>query len=270
MKNSNIEWTTHTWNPATGCTQVSPGCDNCYAKAIAEPKRGSPAFPNGFDVTLRPHKLKDPLKWKDPARIFVNSMSDLFHRDIPNDFLTHVWETMLAADHHIYQVLTKRPHRAAHLIEELELPLPPHIWIGTSVEDQRFADNRIPALLGIPAPVRWLSCEPLLGPLDLARYLADGIGWVIDGGESGGGRRPADPDWFRAIRDDCVSAQVPYLHKQGNNYRPGRDRELDGLTWDQYPALDHPALAEIQSPPTLADLEHPTLPGRSGAGGLGF
>ena len=245
MKNSNIEWTTHTWNPATGCTQVSPGCDNCYALAIAEPKRGTPAFPQGFDVTLRPHKIKDPLKWKDPARIFVNSMSDLFHRDIPNDYLSAVWETMLAADHHIYQVLTKRPHRAAHLIRELDLPVPPHIWIGTSVETQQFADNRIPALLSIDAPVRWLSCEPLLGPLDLARYLADGIGWVIDGGESGGSRRPADPDWFRTIRDDCLSAQVPYLHKQGNNYRPGKDRELDGRAWDQYPALDHPALADL-------------------------
>ena len=111
MKNSKIGWTTHTWNPVSGCTQVSPGCDNCYAKAIAEPKRGTPAFPKGFDLTLRPHKLRDPLKWKDPARIFVNSMSDLFHRDIPDDYLVSVWETMLAADHHIYQVLTKRPHR---------------------------------------------------------------------------------------------------------------------------------------------------------------
>ena len=244
MKNSAIEWTTHTWNPVSGCTQVSPGCDNCYALAIAEPKRGTKAFPQGFDLTLRPHKLRDPLKWKEPARIFVNSMSDLFHRDIPRDYLAQVWDTMLAADHHVYQVLTKRPHRAAQLIREMGLPVPAHVWIGASVENQVFADNRIPALLDIPAPVRWLSCEPLLGPLDLTPFL-DGLRWVVDGGESGRGRRPADPDWFRMIRDDCLASGVPYLHKQGNHLYPGRDRELDGRTWDQYPDLDHPALADL-------------------------
>ncbi len=245
MRDSKIQWTTHTWNVATGCTQISPGCDNCYAEAIAEPKRSSPAFPQGFDVT-RPHKLKDPIKWTAPARIFVNSMSDLFHRDIPRDFLAQIWETMLTADQHVYQVLTKRPHRAANLIKEMQLPLPPHLWIGTSVENQRFGNNRIPALLAIPAAVRWLSCEPLLGPLDLTRHLANGINRVIDGGESGSGRRPADPDWFRAIRDDCVAAGAPYFHKQGNHHFPGRDRELDGSTWNQYPALDHPALADLR------------------------
>ena len=186
MKNSKIEWTDATWNPVTGCSQVSPGCDNCYALQIAERKRGTRAFPVGFDVQLRPHKLLDPLRWKKPARIFVNSMSDLFHRDIPKDHLVQIWDTMVMADWHIYQILTKRPHRAAHLIGELELPLPEHIWIGTSVENQVFADNRIPALLSIEAPVRWLSCEPLLGPLSLAPWLAHGgIQWVIDGGESG-------------------------------------------------------------------------------------
>ena len=245
MKNSKIGWTSHSWNPVSGCTQISPGCDHCYAKRIAERWRGT-AFPNGFGVTLRPHKLKEPLKlWKEPARVFVNSMSDLFHRAVPNDFLSAVWETMLEGDHHVYQVLTKRPHRAAHLIRELELPLPPHIWIGTSVETQQFVENRVPALRGISSPVRWLSCEPLLGPLDLARYLEGGIAWVVDGGESGADRFPADLDWFRRIRDACVAAQVPYLHKQGNHHHPGRDRELDGRTWDQYPALEHPALAKL-------------------------
>ena len=244
MKNSNIEWTTHTWNPTTGCSQVSPGCDNCYALAIAEQKRGTKAFPQGFDMTLRPHKLRDPLKWKEPARVFVNSMSDLFHRDVPRDYLAQVWETMLLAEHHVFQVLTKRPHRAAQLIREMGLPVPAHIWIGASVETQQFADNRVPALLDIPAPVRWLSCEPLLGPLDLTPYL-DGLSWVVDGGESSRNRRLADYGWFRRIRDDCLQAGVPYLHKQGNHLYPGRDRDLDGRTWEQYPKLKHPALAGL-------------------------
>ena len=244
MKNSNIEWTTHTWNPTTGCSQVSPGCDNCYALAIAEQKRGTKAFPQGFDMTLRPHKLRDPLKWKEPARIFVNSMSDLFHREVPRDYLAQVWDIMLAADHHVFQVLTKRPHRAAQLIREMGLPVPDHIWIGASVETQQFADNRIPALLEIPAPVRWLSCEPLLGSVDLTPYL-DGLSWVVDGGESGRNRRLADYGWFRRIRDDCLQAGVPYLHKQGNHLYPGRDRDLDGRTWEQYPNLKHPALAGL-------------------------
>ena len=244
MKNSNIEWTTHTWNPTTGCSQVSPGCDNCYALAIAEQKRGTKAFPQGFDMTLRPHKLRDPLKWKEPARIFVNSMSDLFHREVPRDYLAQVWDSMLAADHHVFQVLTKRPHRAAQLIREMGLPVPDHIWIGASVETQQFADNRIPALLEIPAPVRWLSCEPLLGSVDLTPYL-DGLSWVVDGGESGRNRRLADYGWFRRIRDDCLQAGVPYLHKQGNHLYPGRDRDLDGRTWEQYPNLKHPALAGL-------------------------
>ena len=235
MKNSNIGWTDHTWNPVTGCTQVSPGCDRCYAKAIAEQRRG-PAFPSGFDITLRPHKLREPAKWREPAMVFVNSMSDLFHRNIPNDYLAEIWATMVDVDRHVYQVLTKRPHRMAHLIRLLSLPMPSHIWVGTSVENQTFADNRIPALLSVPAPMRWLSCEPLLGPVDLAPYVADGgMSWVVDGGESGSGRRPADYDWFRGIRDACAEASVPYFHKQGNAHRPGQDRELDGRTWDQYP-----------------------------------
>ena len=241
MKNSEIGWTTHTWNPVTGCTQVSPGCDNCYAMAIAENKRGTKAFPDGFDITLRGHKLLEPLTWRDPALVFVNSMSDLFHAGIPTDFLAGIWNTMLKADRHIYQVLSKRPHRAARVIQEMRLPLPEHIWIGTSIEYQTLAESRIPALLSIPSAVRWLSCEPLLGPLDLAEYLPD-LEWVVDGGESGPRRRPADYSWFRSIRDQCATAGVPYLHKQGNHRYPGRDRELDGRTWDEYPSVHHPAL----------------------------
>jgi protein gp37 len=161
-------------------------------------------------------------------------MSDLFHRDIPVDYLKQVWEIMIEAPQHIYQILTKRPHRAAHLISRLGLPLPRQIWLGVSVENQTFANNRIPALLSIPAAVRFLSCEPLLGPLDLTRYLP-GIQWVIDGGESGPDRRPADYDWFRSIRDQAIMSGVPYYHKQGNSRYSDSDKVLDGVIWHQYP-----------------------------------
>ena len=233
MENSKISWTDNSWNPVTGCTQVSPGCDNCYAKRIAEQKRG-PAFPKGFDITLRPHKLRDPLKWKEPKLIFVNSMSDLFHRDIPQDYLSQVWATMCQADWHTYQVLTKRAHRMAHLIKTLNLPTPPHIWLGVSAENQQMADSRIPPLLTIPAPVRFISAEPLLGPIDLTPYLS-GLAWVIDGGESGSGRRPAEMDWFRSLRDQCDKSGVAYYHKQGNAHMSGRDVELDGVIRHAYP-----------------------------------
>jgi protein gp37 len=220
----------------------------------------------GFDVQLRPNKLHDPATWRAPRRIFVNSMSDLFHRAIPDDYLAQIWAVMTnEAPHHIYQILTKRPHRAAMRIRTLGLPLPPHIWIGTSVENQQFADNRIPALLSIPARVRFLSCEPLLGPVDLSEHLprvnacqtyvsspetrdalqslvsavsrkmGPTIDWVIAGGESGAKRRPLDADWVRAIRDQCLQAYVPFFYKQGSALAPGHDRELDGRTWNQFP-----------------------------------
>ena len=249
MKNSHIDWTDHTWNPVTGCTQVSPGCDNCYALAIAEPRRGLPSFPQGFDVTLRPHKLRDPLKWKAPGMIFVNSMSDLFHKDIPPEYVGQIWQTMMAATHHVFQVLTKRPHRAAQLIDRMGLPLPPHIWLGVSAENQQLADNRITALLQIPSAVPWVSAEPLLGPLDLTPFL-DRLKWVVDGGESGNGRRPADPDWFRSLRDQCQEYGVSFFHKQGNHRYPGRDRELDGRTWDEYPDVSRIQLAHPSPTPS--------------------
>lgn len=251
-----IEWTDYVWNPFSGCVKVSPGCDHCYAETLAERYRGSKAFPNGFDLTYRPKKLLDPYSWKKPCKIFVNSMSDLFLGSVSRTYLKTIWATMLGADWHIYQILTKRPIVAARLIKDLDLELAPHIWLGVSVENQEWADTRIPQLLDIPAAVRFLSCEPLLGPVDLARWLwCEGcvddpgwsggiyelpcvnpqIKWVITGGESGPGRRPADPDWFRSIRDQCVAAGVPYLHKQGNAHWPGQDRFLDGRTWDEYP-----------------------------------
>ena len=233
-KNSGIAWTTHTWNPVTGCTQVSPGCDHCYALAIAERFRGGKAWPNGFDVTLRPHRLDEPLRWRDPAYVFVNSMSDLFHKNIPDDYLRQVWDVMLRADQHTYQVLTKRAHRMVHKIQTLSLPVPAHIWLGVSAEDQRMADSRIMCLLGVPASVHWVSVEPLLGPVDLRHYL-EGLDWVVAGGESGPGRRPMDYAWARSLRDQCRDFGVPFFYKQGNALRPGQDDELDGRIHQELP-----------------------------------
>ncbi len=235
---SKIEWTDATWNPVTGCTKVSPGCDNCYAERIAEQRRGTKAFPIGFDLQLRPHKLREPSKWKEPRRVFVNSMSDLFHRGVPDAYLRQVWETMIEVDHHIYEVLTKRPHRMAHKVRELGLETAPHIWLGTSIESQRWADNRLPALVSIGCPgdagVRFVSAEPLLGPLDLTPWL-DSLVWVIPGGESGPGRRPMEYDWARGLRDQCQDAGTAFFYKQGNAYRSGSDRYLDGRIWDELP-----------------------------------
>ena len=230
-----ISWTTHTWNPVSGCTEVSPGCDHCYARTHSERFRGSKAFPRGFDVTLRPHKLREPLKWKEPARIFVNSMSDLWHRQIPDEFIKSVWNTMLEADHHVYQVLTKRPDRMEHKIAELGLQLAPHIWLGVSAENQKFADARVPVLLRVSAAVRFVSAEPLLGAVDFRQWLPD-VNWIIVGGESGPGRRPMDYDWARSIRDQCAERGVAFFYKQGNAFRPGRDDVLDGRVHHEYPA----------------------------------
>ena len=233
-KNSGIAWTTHTWNPVTGCTQVSPGCDNCYALAIAERFRGGKAWPRGFDLTLRPHRLDEPLHWRKPAYVFVNSMSDLFHKDIPDDYLRQVWDVMMRADQHTYQVLTKRAHRMVHKIRTLSLPVPAHIWLGVSAEDQRMADSRISCLLDVPASVHWVSAEPLLGPVDLGEYL-EGLDWVVVGGESGPGRRPMDYAWARSLRDQCRDAGVAFFYKQGNALRPGQDDELDGRIHQEMP-----------------------------------
>jgi protein gp37 len=233
--NSTIEWTDATWNPVTGCTQVSPGCDHCYALAFAERFRGVPNHPyeQGFDLRLWPERLELPLRWKKPRRIFVNSMSDLFHADVPDEFVRAVFDTMVRADQHIYQVLTKRPQRLARLASSL--PWPDHIWAGVSVESNAYA-WRADFLRRVPAAVRFISAEPLLGPindLDL-----DGIHWVITGGESGPAHRPCNPDWVREARDRCLSAEVAYFHKQwgGRTSKIG-GRELDGRTWDQMPAV---------------------------------
>ncbi|MEV8033945.1 phage Gp37/Gp68 family protein [Streptomyces sp. NPDC086182] len=285
---SKIEWTDATWNVVTGCEKVSPGCDNCYAETFAERWRGTPGhhFETGFDVTLRPERLTLPLRWRKRKRVFVNSMSDLFHKDIPDEYIARTFAVMALTPQHTYQVLTKRhgrmrsvltdactcgnghvpgvhfrsamawavskanPDRIPGLPEDAEqrvynAPWPlPNVWLGVSVEDQKRADLRIPALLNTPAAVRFLSCEPLLGPVDLKQAVRTmgserghgltasyvhagdccrrfhGIDWVIVGGESGRGARPMAPQWATSLRDQCAEADVPFFFKQWGEYAP--------------------------------------------------
>lgn len=238
-KDSTIEWTESTWNPVTGCTKVSPGCAHCYAETFAERFRGVLGHPYevGFDLTLRPERLELPLHWREPRRVFVNSMSDLFHEGVPENYIAKVFATMERAHWHTFQVLTKRPERAAAIGDDLCWP--PNVWLGTSIELQRWT-TRLDSLRRTPAAVRFLSCEPLLGPLDLDLSLVD---WVIVGGESGHGARRMDPDWARGIREQCRAAQVPFFFKQWGAYdssgkRVGKKkagRQLDGRYWNEYP-----------------------------------
>lgn len=213
---------------------MSPGCDHCYARTFSERFRGVSGhhFEQGFDLRLWPERLELPLRWKRPRRIFVNSMSDLFHRDVPDDFIKRVFETMARADWHVYQVLTKRSHRLAELSSQL--PWPSHIWAGVSVESDRYL-WRMDHLRQVPAQVRFISAEPLLGPLhglDLDR-----IHWVITGGESGHFSRKCEDTWVRDIRDKCLESRVAFFHKQWGGRTPkANGRVLDGRTWEQYPA----------------------------------
>src|SRR5678816_4042832 len=205
---SAIEWTDATWNPATGCTKVSPGCKNCYAERLAARLKamGNPRYLNGFDVTLHHDQLELPLKWKSPRRVFVNSMSDLFHEDIPYQFILKAFEVMVQAHWHTFQVLTKRAERLAALTRDL--PWATNIWQGVSVEDQD-RTWRIEHLRNVPAAVRFLSIEPLLGRI--RRLDLNQIGWVIVGGESGHGFRGVKPDWVREIKDNCIEADVAFF-----------------------------------------------------------
>ncbi|QIJ62591.1 phage Gp37/Gp68 family protein [Streptomyces sp. JB150] len=291
MTTTKIEWADRVWNPVTGCTKVSPGCDNCYAENIARRFAGSKAFPDGFSVTLHEERLNQPFRWKKAARVFVNSMSDLFHDDVPDLFITQVFDVMEAGlnRRHTFLILTKRHARMRSFMQARQKAkqeyaakfddcptegmrnspaardararaarLPANIWLGVSVENQRWADIRIPALMETPAAVRFLSCEPLLGPVDLTRWLrpvpdcghvtpedgtcghpdaftpechrrADcparsrpedwhGLDWVIAGGESGPRARPMHPAWARQLRDDCDVAGVPFFFKQHGEY----------------------------------------------------
>ena len=261
--NTGIEWTDATWNPTTGCTKVSAGCDNCYAEELAnrlladsytkqlpvvdtQKNREDPFAPR-----IWPERLSKPAEWSEPRRVFVDSMSDLFHKDFPEEFVRHCFEVMLSIDRHVYQVLTKRPARAARFINEKyadlfpEGGLPDHIWIGTSVENQE-VDYRIRHLADVRAQVRFLSCEPLIGPLDLeGTGFADGIHWVIVGGESGPERRPMRKCWVETIRDQCVEAGVAFFFKQWGGRTPkSNGRQLDGREWNEMP-VQRTTVAEV-------------------------
>ena len=245
---SAIEWTDATWNPVTGCTEVSPGCDNCYARTFAERWRGIPGhhFEQGFDLRLWSNRLEYPLKWKKPRRIFVNSMSDLFHKDVPDEFVLEVFEVMVRANWHTFQVLTKRPARLVRLISKISERVarvtnqvnswPQNIWIGVSVETLDY-HWRIDYLREVPSSVRFVSAEPLLGSLrDI--NLAD-IHWVIVGGESGANHRECDPAWVRELRNLCQDRGVAFFFKQwGGKTSKSGGRLLDGRTWDEYPDLN--------------------------------
>ena len=260
-----IEWTDASWNAVTGCDHVSAGCDHCYAEALSLRLQamGQPKYAAGFAVRIHEKDLTLPLKWKAPRRIFVNSMSDQWHVAVPREFTDRMFAVMAMSPQHTFQVLTKRPQRAANYLDDPEtknrirdhlyglvdsggkrvawpydahMPWPlPNVWIGTSVEDSRVA-HRIDALRKCPAAVRFLSCEPLIGPLPLLDL--SGIGWVIAGGESGTGHRSIDPEWVRDLRDRCVASAVPFFFKQWSGQRPkSNGRLLDGVEWSQFPTV---------------------------------
>jgi protein gp37 len=236
-----IEWTEATWNPTTGCDRTSPGCDHCYAltlskrlKAMGQAKYQADGDPRtsgpGFGLTLHPDTLELPSTWSAPRRIFVNSMSDLFHEDVPLDYIRRVFDVMAATPQHEYQVLTKRSKRLARDADQLDWP--PNVWMGVSVENQRYA-FRTDQLREVPAEVRFVSAEPLLGPIS---FDLDGIDWMIVGGESGPKARPIEQPWVEQIRDDCVDAGVAFFFKQWGGRTPkANGRELDGRTWDEMP-----------------------------------
>lgn len=305
-----IEWTRNddgtpgrTWNPVTGCSKVSDGCTNCYAETIAERFRGHAAFPKGFDVQIRANKVNDPLTWRKPTRVFTNSMSDLFHDEVDREWIAEIFGVMAAARRHTFQLLTKRhgrmrsllndpafAHKVRHraqgkglAISDFTWPLP-NLWLGVSVENQQWASIRIPALIDTPAAIRFLSCEPLLGPVDLfagdhSKHERDwdgsdyicldcstderqvpwrvidrsnlGIDWLITGGESGRKARPAHPDWFRSLRDQCQEGSIAYFHKQNGEWADrtqltGDDRATASI-WDEKRVLYvHPADGRTQ------------------------
>lgn len=230
---SKIEWTDATWNPVTGCTKISPGCKNCYAERLAKRLQamGNPRYENRFTVTLHPDLLDQPSRWKRPKMIFVNSMSDLFHESIPDDYILEVFRRMHKAPQHTYQVLTKRPERMLELSGRL--PRANNIWLGTSVENADYK-SRIGKLRKVQTFVRFLSLEPLLG--DLGTLRLGGIHWVIVGGESGPRARPIEGEWVRSIRRQCRDQGVAFFFKQwGGKNKKRSGRTLDGRTYDEFP-----------------------------------
>jgi protein gp37 len=233
VQQSAIQWTEATWNPVTGCHQVSPGCAHCYAKTFAERWRGIPGhhYEQGFDLRLWPERLEQPLRWRRPRIIFVNSMSDLFHEGIPFDYVQQVFEVMVAAPQHTFQILTKRHERLSQLAPDL--PWPTNVWMGVSIENRRFV-RRADHLREVPAAVRFISAEPLLDPLEGLDL--EGIDWLIAGGESGHRHRPVRAEWIRGLRDQCVAEGVAFFFKQwGGRSAKAGGRELDGRTWDELP-----------------------------------
>lgn len=235
--NSHIEWTNATWNPVTGCTKVSAGCKHCYAERFAERWRGVKGHPyeQGFDLKMWPERLNVPLNWKTPRMIFVNSMSDLFHKDVPLSFIQDVFQVMAEAHWHTFQVLTKRSGRLRQLANSIDWP--DNVWMGVSVEDMKVA-HRVDDLRQVPAAVRFLSCEPLIGSLEGLEL--DGIQWVIVGGESGPGSRPMKEEWVQDLKTHCRAAHIPFFFKQwGGPIKSRTGRELDGQTYDEFPVVSH-------------------------------
>jgi protein gp37 len=235
VAHSSIEWTDMTWNPVTGCTKISSGCKNCYAERMAKRLKamGQPNYRNGFQVTLHPHALKKPLELKRPRVIFVNSMSDLFHETIPESFIQQVFKVMRRASWHHFQVLTKRAERLAEIAPRIDWPA--NVWMGVSVEDDNNI-RRIDHLRGIGASLKFLSLEPLIGPLPDLRL--EGIDWVIVGGESGPGNRPIKREWVLEIRDRCLEAGLPFFFKQwGGFHKKKAGRLLEGQAWDEMPSV---------------------------------
>ncbi len=245
---SDIEWTDATWNPVAGCSIVSPGCTNCYAMRMAARleamgqakyegttrKSGKRAVWTGR-IRLDPKSLTAPAMWRSPRRVFVNSMSDLFHEDVPVEFIDRVWAAMAATPQHTFQILTKRPERMREVLSRRTRSVLPHVWLGTSVEAAPQMD-RLDALRGVPAAVRFASFEPLLGPLDGLKL--DGIAWAIVGGESGPGARPMEQHWVEGIREACAEARVAFFFKQwGGRNKKATGRRLNGRTWDEYPTV---------------------------------
>ena len=246
---SAIEWTESTWNPVTGCTKVSAGCEHCYAERFSERFRGvlGHPFEVGFDLTLRPERLDQPMGWRRPRLIFVNSMSDLFHKDIPCDYIDKVFDTMESAHWHTYQVLTKRssPMRSFVNSRYRGHPVPAHIWLGVSVEDSS-ALIRIEHLRQSNAAVRFVSFEPLIGPVCSANL--DQIDWVIAGGESGPKARPVEAQWLRGLRDKCIQDDIAFFFKQWGGRLPKLGgNTLDGRQWMQYPKRGHTLLSHVDS-----------------------
>ena len=230
---SAIEWTDATWNPVTGCAKVSPGCKHCYAERLAERLQamGNPRYKNGFTMTLHQDQLDLPLRWRQPRQIFVNSMSDLFHEAVPDEYIRRAFDIMVKARWHVFQILTKRARRLAQIAPTL--PWPSNVWQGVSVENARYT-WRVVELLKVPAAVRFLSVEPLLGPIP--ELPLEGIGWVIVGGESGPEHRPIKPEWVREIRDQCSKGRVPFFFKQWGGRTPkAGGRLLDGQQWNGMP-----------------------------------